>query len=250
MKKIQTSLLKIILSITLLFTALVFDCSAQNTNLKLKKADSLFIAKLYTQSFELYNELFSSHMYSSAMLLKMAFIQEGLGHLSQSLYYLNLYSNFTYTSQTEEKIKELADKNNLVGYTDTYSQEKLYHIIHENYFQISLALVATVIFLLGIIIFQRKKNQHRPIVAGIALVGFLSLLFWQLNLSEIKPSGIIEFSHTYLMEGPSSGSSVLAIVSEGHKLKIEGKYDVWLKVQWNGKDAFIKETSLLPLKFN
>ena len=49
------------------------------------------------------------------------------------------------------------------------------------------------------------------------------------------------------MEGPSSGSSVLAIVSEGHKLTIEGKYDVWFKVKWNGKDAFIKESSLLPL---
>src|SRR5690349_20074349 len=62
-----------------------------NNSPLLQHADSLFQQKRYTQSFEIYNKLFQSRQYSPAMLLKMAYVQEGLNRISQSAYYLNLY---------------------------------------------------------------------------------------------------------------------------------------------------------------
>ncbi|MGB3465691.1 MAG: hypothetical protein WBA74_10490, partial [Cyclobacteriaceae bacterium] len=54
---------------------------------RLTTADSLFQAKKYTESFELYEQIIVEDMaYSPAMLLKMAFIKEGLGDYSNALY--------------------------------------------------------------------------------------------------------------------------------------------------------------------
>jgi len=245
MKNMQTTSLKFILLLLLVFR-FAFGAAAQNNDNKLKKADSLFTAKLYTQSFDLYDELFSNKLYTPSMLLKMAFIQEGLGHLSTSLYYLSGYSKLTHDAQTDEKIAELATKNNLEGYNDPYSKELIMRFFQEQRILLTWALIAFNCMILGIIVFQKAKKQ-RPVFAGFFLLFFLGILFWQVNFSSPPLTGIIAASNTYIMEGPSSGSSVISIANEGHKLAIEGKYDVWFKVKWNGKDAFIKENSLLPL---
>ena len=58
----------------------------QQENPDLTLPDSLFQAKRYTQSFDLYHEiLFSYKKASPGMLLKMAYIKEGLGNYSEAL---------------------------------------------------------------------------------------------------------------------------------------------------------------------
>jgi len=73
----------------LLFLIITFSAVGQENILT--RADSLYATKQYTQAFERYEVLFAGGRYSPAMLLKMAYIQEGLGHLGESLYYINLY---------------------------------------------------------------------------------------------------------------------------------------------------------------
>ena len=82
----------------------------------LKKGDSLYSGRKYTQAFEVYQSLHAGGQYSPTMLLKMAYIQEGLGHLGESMYYLNLYFLATDDAQALKKMEELAQKNNLEGY--------------------------------------------------------------------------------------------------------------------------------------
>ncbi|MBK7650109.1 MAG: hypothetical protein IPJ20_04215 [Flammeovirgaceae bacterium] len=55
--------------------------------------------------------LYESGRYTPAMLLKMAYIQEGLGRISQSIYYLQLYYKATNDEQALSKIEELATKH-------------------------------------------------------------------------------------------------------------------------------------------
>jgi uncharacterized protein YgiM (DUF1202 family) len=47
------------------------------------------------------------------------------------------------------------------------------------------------------------------------------------------------------MSGPSAGANVVTLINEGHKLKITGKKDVWLKVEWLDKEAYVKENQVL-----
>src|SRR5689334_22771820 len=98
MKNKQKGGVEILIIIALIFLhapLLKAQPSAQIT----KAADSLFRARQYSQSFELYKAILEQHYYSPAILLKMAYIQEGLGHLGRSMYYLNLYYQATDDKQ-------------------------------------------------------------------------------------------------------------------------------------------------------
>jgi len=244
MKNIQTGILKILaLTSAILCTLFVH---ANDVNYQLSNADSLYIKKQYTQSFELYQSLYKDGRYSPAMLLKMAYIQEGLGHVSLSLYYLNLYYLASGDSQVLNKLQELASKNKLEGYEHSEMNHIMFTIKKYRTY-ISGMLAAIVLFLLTIIYRQRKK-ETRPIFIGVLTTIFIAILALQVNMTYESPSGIIADSNTYLMSGPSAGANVIALVNEGHKIKIKDKKDVWLKVEWMDKEVYIKENQVMKVQ--
>jgi len=242
MKKLQGTFLNIVLA-GLLIGGPVSSMAASGP---LARADSLFHLKQYTQSWELYDALFQNHHYSASMLLKMAFIQEGLGHLGQSMYYLNLYYLATHDPQALVKIEEMARRNRLEGYSDS-DAARLWTILKENHVQLLTALVSICVFLFALLYYQKVKQKKRPTVTLVVLTLFLALLFIQTYFLQYKTEGIIASGSTYLMAGPSAGSSVIAIVGEGHRLEILGKKDVWLKVKWLDSEVYVKEGALLPV---
>src|SRR5690242_11290095 len=89
---------------------------SQEFNYRLKMADSLYVKKQYTQSLELYQQIFDAHTYSPAMLLKMAFIEEALGQNPKALYYINLYYDITHDVTALHKMDDMATRYNLSGY--------------------------------------------------------------------------------------------------------------------------------------
>lgn len=205
----------------------------------LLKADALYAAKQYTQAFEFYRALEQDGHYTPAMLLKMAHIQEGLNHLGESLYYLNLYYLASDDAQALKKMEELATKNNLVGY-ETDESTHLLAWLQGQYINIAWALASTGVFLLALAWYLRARQKLNPALAGIALVVVMTLLFADVNFNKSPERGIAALPQTYLMNGPSAGASVLAIIGEGHQLEITGKKDVWLKVRWKDQEAFVR----------
>lgn len=240
MKKIQTRILKILLISGVLFSG----GSAQAEHpVQLTQGDSLFAKKQYTQSFDLYKVLYESGRYTPAMLLKMAYIQEGLGHISQSIYYLQLYYKATTDEQALHKIEELATKHNLDGYS-TSVEGMFINTLQKYQLSIRLMLLSMGLFSFALIIYQKRK-QYKPVGAGLATVFMMGLLFAHVNLFRAPEEGIVSSDQTYLMSGPSAGANVIAIIGEGHLLKIKDKKDVWLKVAWHDKNAYVKEDKLL-----
>lgn len=237
----QTRALKILsLSAFLILVCL----SSGKTQIMLTTADSLFKARQYTQSFELYSKILKDNgQYSPAMLLKMAYIQEGLGHVSKSIHYLQLYYQATNDVQALTKIEQLAEKNKLEGY-DASDKAVLEQLLKKYKSPISIALFAVVLFLLALMVYQKRKHNERPLWTGLVLLLFLTVLFVQVNYSGAERQGIVA-KRSYLMSGPSAGASVVAIIGEGHQLKVTGQKDIWLRVQWNNREAFVKEDKLL-----
>ena len=213
----------------------------------LKKADSLYAGRQYTQAYEVYQSIQAGGRYSPSMLLKMAYIQEGLGHLGESLYYLNLYFLATDDTQALKKMEELAEKNNLEGY-ETDESTKFLAWVQEQYSSIAFVLASTGILLLAMMFYQRKRENIKPHFAGIALTLVLALLFLHVNYSIKSERGIVSGGQTYLMSGPSSASSVIAIIGEGHQLQIKGKEDVWLRVEWKESDVYVREFLVKPVR--
>lgn len=246
MKILQTRFLKIIGPLALFFAASI-PLLAQPQNATLAQADSLFRAHQYTQSFALYDQLHKQKKYSPAMLLKMAYIQEGLGRQSLSLYYLNLYYLATDDSQALQKMEEVATRNRLQGYENNATLE-LFARVREYNLQIMGTLAALIVLMFAVLIYRRVRHQARPVLAGFLVLFFCAILYGYAYYSKAPDRGIVIDSPAYLMSGPSAGSATVAILSEGHQLEILGKQDVWINVRWMDRKVYIKENELLTIK--
>lgn len=232
----------IIIIITLLSTTNIgFPQTVEN---QLQIADSLFQQKKYTESFNLYEEILNRHeLASPSMLAKMAFIQEGLGDYSQALYYLNLYYLETANKGVLKKMEDIADEYNLSGYEYT-DMEFFLSIYHKYFLEIAFFFLLLAIGILGIIVYQKKKYKYKPIGYGIFYFFVLAGLFFLFNFGNNYQKGIISKNDVYLMSAPSSGAKLIEIVDKGHRVDIVGKEDVWVKIKWDNKIAYIRDNHL------
>ena len=232
----------------LLFLSVSTTGICESAKERLAVADSLFAQKKYTQSFDLYDEIYSSYkMVTPAMLLKMAFVKEGLGDYPNALYYLNLYYLKTYDKKVLKKMENLAEENELQGYN--YNDAVFFLNIYQNYqLQIDLLVISILLLLFGYIFYTRKSKGKVSLFPALTFISLLVGLFIVNNFYRENPRGIISASKVYLMEGPSSGSDVVDVVSFGHRVKILGKKDVWVKIAWQDDIAFIKDFNLKKIE--
>lgn len=250
MNKMQKIKYKIKTLITLLLGAILIFSSqvakGQNNTELLNKADSLFESKKYTQALEHYHQLFEEeNRYTPQMLLKMAYIHEGLGDFSQALYYLNIYYTKTSDEDVLRKMEALASEYKLSGYQ--FTDTDLFLTYYNKYIsEITFGALAFCLFLFGFVFYQKKREQ--PLLfPAIGLAVSLILLAYIINGTNQTQKGIITNGTAYLMNGPSSGAEVVEIVKDGHRVSIVGKEDVWYKIIWDGGQAYIRQNQLLEL---
>jgi hypothetical protein len=245
MKKMQWPALKILIILFALFILKSTPASSQISSYRLQQADSLFNAKQYTQSLEHYKEILASNEYTPAMLLKMAFIEEGLTKTGDALYYLNLYYIATQDESVLDKMDELARKENLSGYENTGSTQA-YTFYQKYHFYITMSLAALV-FLLFSISFFLKRRKHNTLATIAPMFVFLIALAVHLYAGRPATNGIVVRQNAYLMSDPSAGADVEEIVKAGHRVEIQGHADAWVKVEWEGKPVYIRRNQLLPV---
>jgi hypothetical protein len=246
MKINQKQVLKIVAAIVA-FLCLNLPAQAQVFEYRLKMADSLYLKKQYTQSLELYREIFDQHSYSPAMLLKMAYIEEGLGQNPLALYYINLYYEITHDPAALHKMDDMATKYNLTGYELSQTDHTL-AVINENKTAITTALSAVGLVLLALMIYTLRRQKTRPYISFSFFILTVILLISFANISLVPVNGITKNAPAYLMSGPSPGATVVGIVNEGNRLPIRGKHDVWVKVKWRDGYAYLKENQVLEVK--
>lgn len=181
------------------------------------------------------------------MLLKMAYIHEGLNQIGPAMYYLNLYQIATKDKSVLTKMDELATKFDLEGYESSDS-DRFWSFYLDNHLSISLALAAICILLLSLMYRTRFKLHSRPIGSAVGLLVVVMLMVVHQQYGSRQSRGIIAEATTYLMDGPSAGASVIDIVGDGHRVEVIGKKDVWLKIRWEEEVAYVKEKSLRPVK--
>jgi len=232
------------LTLSLLLFSSCLCLHAQNLSFRLKTADSLFVAKRYTQSLEHYQEILKQNQFTPAMLLKMSFIEEGLGNTGQALYYLNLYANISHDRSTWEKMEELAEKNDLQGYA--VANLGLFQRFPDLHLYIAGALAAILCLFLALAVAQKRRGT-RPVAAVVVatIIGICFALF--INFGGVNGEAIIVTDETYVMDGPSGAATLIEIVKDGHRVEILGKKDVWVRILWDGHEAWVRESALKPV---
>ena len=220
---------------------------AQTSGFRLKTADSLFQAKRYTQSLGHYEEILRQRQYTPAMLLKMAYINEGLNNIGSAMYYLNLYYAATRDKSVLRKMDELATKFGLEGY-ETTDADRFWAFYLENHLYLSVVIAALIMLLVSFMYHTRMRLYRRPIASAIGVVALVFVLFLHQYYGEQQTRGITAQPSTYLMAGPSAGASVLDVIGDGHRVEVIGKKDVWLKIRWDDEVAYVKENSVRAVR--
>lgn len=241
----QWPALKILTILFWLFLIASAPGYSQVSSYRLQQADSLFNARQFTQSLEHYRVILENKQYTSSMLLKMAFIEEGLHNTGEALYYLNLYYLATQDPSALDKMDELATKNNLSGYQSTEGKMAL-TFYRKHHLWISIAIAGFIFFLFSVAVAVRRNNK-KPVIAVSLLFVFAVVLGVHLYAMEPATNGIVARPNTYIMQGPSGGAPVAEILQAGHRFEIKGQTDVWVKIEWKGKPAYIRENLLLPI---
>ncbi|MEM9829879.1 MAG: SH3 domain-containing protein [Bacteroidota bacterium] len=219
-----------------------------DNNPVLGQADSLYQLRQYTESFRLYEQVFfEQQQASSAMLLKMAFIQESLGEYSEALYYLNEYYLASSDEMAIEKMQELSAEHQLSGYE--YTDYDLFHNLIRKYRYYLIFGICTLLLILLAYAALRKPAERklRPYGLGLGMLLSTGLLFYVTNYSVTPSQAIIMNDYVPIMNGPSSGADVLHISEKGHRVKMRGQDDVWAKIEWDGETAYIRQSNLRPI---
>ncbi|MFY0650608.1 MAG: tetratricopeptide repeat protein [Cyclobacteriaceae bacterium] len=232
--------------LVIIMTSITGSAWAQES-ISISKADSLFEQKKYTESFDIYEQLLEEQSKASPrMLLKMAFIKEGLGDYSAALYYLNIYYLKSSDKRARDKMKDIAEEHQLSGFVINDSDFFL-NLINRFRIVIILGLFALALFLLLLILYKKIKLNQKPVIPAIFFSGLLVLMFYAFNFGFKYDQAIIIENHSYLMTGPSSGSDLVEVIDKGHRVKTFGELGPWLEIEWNGERVFIKKDKVKKL---
>lgn len=239
---------KLFLLFLFYFISSSFPAFCNSPKEKLNLADSLFAQKKYTQSFELYEDIQNSDQKATpAMLLKMAFIKEGLGDYTNALYYLNIYYLKTYNKRVLKKMENLAGQFKLSGYN--YDDVEFFlNIYHQYHLQIDFLIIGMVFIFFAFLFYKKNTVKIRSVYSGIIYIGFLLLLLFINNYGRGQTKAIVTSSDVYLMKGPSPGSDVVDVISKGHRVDVLEQDDVWVKISWDENEAYIKAFNLKPIR--
>lgn len=228
-----------IVFIFLLFSLLAPAARAQQAPALMQQADALFEQRAYTEALPLYEQVLRQNQASPAMLLRMAYIHEGLGHTPEALYLLNLYYRESLDEEAALRIKELAGRHELKGY-DIIEEEYLRSLIRHYRLPIVLTLLLLSLLLTGLIVYRRLRYHHQSLITPLFLVVLLGGLLYFVNFGPSYSKGILMEDNTYLMRGPSAAAGVITQLKAGHRLEVVGQEDVWVKVIWDNEVAYIK----------
>ena len=208
-----------------------------NEKYLLNKGDSLFKLRKYVDAKKLYENLYyEKNYFSDAMLLKLSFIEEGIGNYDKALIYLSKHYDQTHNKETSEKIKSIAKKNELIGFEQN-DLSLVFNFYNKNIYLIHSLLV---VFLTLYLIIAEKKDISYHIRFMIISVLVLAIM----NLNLIKKEGIIFQDNTYIMNGPSSGSDVYSIINKGNKLKVSSESSIWYEVIFENKKKYIRKKNI------
>lgn len=209
--------------------------------IELKKADSLFNSRSYKEAMEIYDSNYQFGIYSPAMLLKMAFIAEGIGDNERATLYLSKYYDLDPNPQAITKIKSLTGQSSLVGYEVSDGQR---FIIFLTEYQNHIVGVLAFFLVLSIItswITGRKSEKTQTFWPTILLI---IMIFLANNFLNGPRTGLITSSPTFIVSTPSAGGELIDMVEPGHRVHIKSSKDIWYEVDWKDKSAYIKKSDV------
>ncbi|MFC7669893.1 hypothetical protein ACFQT0_22890 [Hymenobacter humi] len=176
---------------------------------------------------------------SPELLLKLAYAQQQLGRYPAALLYLSLAHAREPRVRTWRQLATLAAQHRLVGYPATWQQELRVQAQRYYYPGLQVLLAGAVVTAIWLLWRRSPRTAWLGYAAGVGLVGIY------LHLLRPKPAGLVARAGTTLMAGPSAGAAWLSTAAIGDRLLVLGRQDIWYRVRWQQREAYVREADLL-----
>lgn len=216
-----------------------------STNQWLRTGDSLFQQKKYREAFDIYQKIAEQgEAYTPSMLLKMAFVKDGLGEYPETLYYLNLLYQFDKNPAILEQISNIAGEHELRGYK-LDDEQFVTDLLDTSKFTIAGAAlsVMAILVIIGIIMNWGERKNIGMLFAAASVIAIFLAAF---NFGYENPKAVIK-ERALLMSEPSPGARQLQQINKGHRVEVVGQEDIWYEIEWEGQKAYIRADNLLLL---
>ncbi|SEJ06035.1 SH3 domain-containing protein [Cyclobacterium xiamenense] len=215
------------------------DCQGQSISL-LQEADSLFSQKQYKEALQIYEQiLYEEETYSPAMLLKMSFITEGMGDFGKASLFLSKYYDYNPNPSIIDKIKSLTDQNRLEGY-EISDQDRFLSVILD--YKMELTAFFALLLMVSLIMVYLSSTRQSPFLVPAFI--FLLLVFVGNNFTDPPEKAIITGSPVLIMDSPSAAGNLVKRVEMGHRVTIHSSEDMWYRIRWGNRDAYIKKSDV------
>ena len=172
----------------------------------------------------------------------MAYVQQQLGHYPAALLYLSLAQARQPRVRTWRQMTALAAQHRLVGYPATWQQELRVQAQRYYYPGLQGLLGAAVVLAVWLLWRRSPRGAWLGYAAYVAMVGAY------LHLLHPEPVGLVARPGAALMAGPSAGATWLSTAALGDRLPVLGHQDIWYRVEWQRRVAFVRGADLLVVE--
>ncbi|WP_156175955.1 hypothetical protein [Hymenobacter terrenus] len=209
----------------------------------LRQADSLFAAGRYAAAVPAYKQqVWQQRRTSPELLLKLAYAQQQLGYYPAALLYLSMAQARQPRVRTWRQLATLAAQHQLVGYPVTWQQEL--RVQAQRYYYPGLQVLLGGAVVSAVWLLWRRSRRE----AWLGYAAYVALLGAYLHLLRPKPAGLVARPGAALMAGPSAGAAWLSTAAVGDRLLVLGRQDIWYRVQWQQRVAFVRAADLLVVE--
>ncbi|MBO9641166.1 MAG: tetratricopeptide repeat protein [Siphonobacter aquaeclarae] len=218
----------------------IFVQSADAQNVRLAEADSLFRSHSFRKATAAYEEVLArTPRIAPAIYLKLAFLHEQRKDWLKEQYYLNLYYEQVPDERVLQRMNEIARTQNWKGYElDDFNLLVLLFKQYSGYLIGVLLVLGTYVFI--VLLSKRVKKQYIPFRHKAIFFFYWLGVALLVNLPGRYRQVIIRNPDTILRQDPSGGALPTEVVTEGHRLKVLGKSDIWYQVLWDNRLAYVK----------
>lgn len=230
--------------VSIFFFVLLQSIHCQANVPQLLVADSLFAQRSYKEALEIYQTNYLLGIYSPSMLLKMAFITEGIGDKENATLYLSKYYDLNPNPQTITKIKSLTGQTELVGYEVSDGMRFVLFLVE---FKEIIVGVLTLTLIISLIFLWSKGNKLTEARFYWPSVLLIALIFVTNNFLKAQNTALVTKSPTFIVSKPSAGGEMVDMVEPGHRVKIRSSKDIWYEVEWKEKIGYIRKSNVTRL---
>ncbi|MEY2705920.1 MAG: hypothetical protein RL407_1982, partial [Bacteroidota bacterium] len=233
-----------LVKVFLFFGLLLQSAHSQADVPRLLIADSLFSQRSYKEAMEIYEVNFEEGVYSPSMLLKMAFIAEGIGNREDATLYLSKYYDLSPNPQTISKIKTLTGQAELIGY-EVSDGMRIFLLLVE--FKEIIVGALTLFLIMSLILLWskgKKITEAKFYWPSFLLIG---IIFLANNFLDGPTTALITSSPSLIRTKPSAGGEMIELVEPGHRVTITSSKDIWYEIEWKDRVAYIKKDEVTRL---